>query len=625
VLTRRSFLGAAVGGTAALAGVRVARAASDDSAAVFAHGVASGDPLPDRVVLWTRVAGAAAPVSVAWEIATDPTFDAIVAAGTVETTGDIDHTVKVDAMGLRSATTHWYRFHAQGVTSPIGRTKTAAAPGSPTQSVRLGVVTCAEYEFGYFGAYRLLAGCTDLDAVLHLGDYVYEFGVGYGRPPTATPTPGPALGRTHVPPHECVTLADYRARYGQYRADPDLRALHAAYPMIVMYDDHEIANDTWRDGAENHQPEEGDWAVRAAAARRTFREWMPIRQVDPVDVGVVHRSFRFGDLVELFMLDVRRYRDKQPANAFFSYGSIDPAITDPKRTMLGVEQRGWLIDGLQRSDASWKVLGNPVPFFPFVVGPPLASAVSDALAPVLDALPPIPPPLTIDDWNGYQAEQHALVDVIAGIEDVVVLTGDYHESFVADVPSRPGDYLVDANSVTVEFIAPAVTSPGLGAVLEARGVPDARAVEALLAANQANDNPWVRYHEPRSNGFGVVELTAERAHYDFWFVDDPLDPSSGGRVASSWLVERSSRRAVAAPGPMPGGQCAGAGGDGQAPPTTSSAPPSTTTPSPSLGRGRLPATGDRPPLGPAAAGLLVGLAAITARRAAAQEPDPPRG
>jgi alkaline phosphatase D len=562
---------------------------------------------------------------VAWEIATDPAFAAVVANGIAEATGEVDHTVQVDAAGLQPATLHWYRFHAQGVTSPIGRTKTAAAPGSPTESVRLGVVTCAEYEWGYFGAYRLLAGCTDLDAVLHLGDYIYEFGVGYGRPPTATATPGPALGRTHVPPHECVTLADYRARYAQYRADPDLRVLHSAYPMIVMYDDHEIANDTWRDGAENHQPEDGDWTARAAAARRAFQEWMPIRQVDPMDVGVVHRSFRFGDLAELFMLDERRYRDKQPTNAFFSYGSIDPAITDPNRTMLGLQQREWLIDGLQTSDAAWKLLGNPVPFFPFVVGPTLATAVSDAFAPVLDALPPIPPPLTIDDWNGYQAEQHALVDVIAGVEDVVVLTGDYHESFVADIPSRPGDYLVDANSVTVEFIAPAVTSPGLGAVLEAGGLPDAQVVEAVYAANLTVDNPWVRYHEPRSNGFGVIEVTAERAHYDFWFVDDPLDASSGGRAASSWLVERGSARAVPAAGPMPGGQCAGAPLDGPAPPAPGSSAPSTTTPNPSVGSGRLPATGERLPLGPAAAGLLAGLAAIAARRAAMDEPGPPRG
>ncbi len=621
MLTRRTFLGAAVGGTVTLAGIRSASAGGDQPAAVFVHGVASGDPLTDRVVLWTRVSPAeaslgsatGAPVEVAWEVATDPAFSAMVASGTASTTTDLDHTVQVDATGLEPATTYWYRFRVQGITSPVGRTKTATAPGSPADNVRLGVVTCAEYEFGYFGAYRILAGRCDLDAVMHLGDYIYEFGVGYGPPPTAAATPGPAIGRTHVPPTECISLADYRARYGQYRADPDLRALHASHPMIVMYDDHEVANDTWRDGAQNHQSEEGDFAVRAAAARQAFQEWMPIRQVDPGDVDVVHRSFRFGDLAELFMLDERRYRDKQPQNAFFSYGSVDPAIKDPSRTMLGTAQRQWLIDGLETSDAAWKLLGNPVPFFPFVLGPALATTVSDAFAPILDALPPIPPPFTVDDWNGYQAEQQALVSVIAEADDVVVLTGDYHESFVADVPIRPGDYVLDANSVAVEFVAPSVTSPGLGATLEAGGLPDAQVIEAAYAANLAIDNPWVRYHEPRSNGFGVIDVTLERAHYDFWFVDDPLDAASGARAASSWEVERGSARAVPAPGPLPERACTG---------EVVEEPPAV-GPAASVDGDQLPATGGAIHLGPATAGTVVALAALATRRAALRAPGSP--
>jgi alkaline phosphatase D len=309
------------------------------------------------------------------------------------------------------------------------------------------------------------------------------------------------------------------------------------------------------------------------------------------------------------MLDERRYRDVQPQNAFFSYGSVDPAIKDPNRTMLGVAQRDWLIDGLQASDAAWKLLGNPVPFFPFVLGPALATTVSDAFAPLLGALPPVPPPLTVDDWNGYQVEQQALVGVLSELDDVVVLTGDYHESFVADVPSRPGDYALDANSVGVEVVVPSVTSPGLGATLEAGGLPDAQAVEAAYAANLSVANPWVRYHEPRSNGFGVVDVTESRTQFDIWFVDDPLDPASGARAAASWEVARGSARATPAAAPLADRACAVAAGEHPTEPGT---------PNP----GQLPVTGRQLPLGAAGAGALAALAAITARRAALGGSEP---
>ena len=553
MLTRRRFLGIAAGGIVGAAGARLPLAHGAGSHGAFAHGVASGDPLADRVVLWTRVTPADGSGSaVRWEVARDEAFRSIVARGTTTTDASRDHTVHVDASGLESATDYWYRFHAHDTVSPVGRTRTLPAAGAPLDRLRLGIVTCAEYEFGFFGVYRHLAARDDVDAVLHLGDYIYEFGLDYGTPPRATPTPGGDIGRAHQPPHECLTLDDYRTRYAQHRGDPDLQALHAAHPMIAMYDDHEVANDTWREGAEQHSPEEGDFAARAAAARRAWREWMPVRIVDPADVELAHRRFRIGDLADLWMIDVRRYRDAPPQNAFIGYGSVDPAIDDPSRTMLGRAQRDWLVDGLRTSAAAWKVVGNPVPFFPMVVGPALASAVQSTFAPLAGTTPPAPPPLTVDDWNGYRAERQALVEVIASapVRDVLFLTGDYHESLVADIPARPGDYVLDGNSVAVELVAPAVTTPGLGETLEEGGLPNAAAIEALYAANLAADNPWVRYHEGRANGFGVVELTPARAQYDFWFLDDRLDPASGARFASSWEVLRGQPRARPAAGPL---------------------------------------------------------------------------
>ena len=599
MLTRRRFLGVAAGGIVGAAGARLPLArGADDPGGVFVHGVASGDPLPDRVVLWTRVTvPGGGPSAVRWEVAGDAAFGSIVRRGETSTDAARDHTVHVDATGLSPGRDYWYRFRVGDATSPVGRTRTAPAAGAPVERLRLGIVSCAEYEFGFFGVYRHLAARDDVDAVLHLGDYIYEFGVTYGTPPRSTPTPGAAIGRGHEPTHECLTLGDYRTRYAQHRRDPDLQALHAAHPMIAIYDDHEVANDTWRDGAEQHSPEEGDFRARAAAAHRAWREWMPVRQVDPADPEVAHRRLGFGDLADLWMLDERRYRDEHAANAFIGYGSADPAVDDPARTMLGAAQRDWLFEGLRTSGAAWKLIGNPVPFFPFVVGPALASAVEAAFAPLAGSSAPVPPPLTVDDWNGYRFEQRSLTDLVATapVRDVVILTGDYHESLVADVPVRPGDYALDGNSVAVEFVAPAVTTPGTWETLELGGAPSAAPLEQTYKANLAANNPWVRHHEGRANGFGVVELTAARAQYDYWYLDDRLDRSSGVRFASSWEVLRGQPRVRPA---------AGALGARDRNATAASPPPAAPAPG-----GELPASGGSTrPLALLAAGLAAAVA-----------------
>lgn len=264
----------------------------------FRHGVASGDPLADRVVLWTRITVPGRPtLPVYWEIAADEAFDERVGAGWSVALAENDFTVKVDAPGLRPGRVYWYRFHCLGRTSDVGRTRTL--PVGRVERARFALCCCSAYASGYFVGYRLLAERADLDAVVHVGDYIYE----YAKPPLAT-------SRIVDPPHECLTLEDYRRRYALYRTDPDLQRAHRTHPFVIVWDDHEIANDGWRDGAENHQPDEGLWAVRKASAMQAHREWMPIREPS---LGRIYRRFAYGDLCDLLMLDTRFLaRDRQP-------------------------------------------------------------------------------------------------------------------------------------------------------------------------------------------------------------------------------------------------------------------------------------------------------------------------
>ncbi|MEX0645065.1 MAG: alkaline phosphatase D family protein, partial [Parvularculaceae bacterium] len=252
------------------------QAAEEAAAGLFAHGVASGDPGPDSVVLWTRVTtDAADPITVVWETAADPQFADMRGKGEATASAAADWTVKTLIRDLHPGTTYYYRFRVADAYSPVGRTKTL--PTGPLEKATLAVVSCANVPFGYFNVYDLVARRDDLDAVIHLGDYIYEYGANsYGG------EAGARLGRPHDPPHEIVTLEDYRRRHAQYKADPSSRALHAAHPLIAIWDDHETANDSWKDGAENHDPAtEGDWEARKRAALQAYYEWMPVREPEP--------------------------------------------------------------------------------------------------------------------------------------------------------------------------------------------------------------------------------------------------------------------------------------------------------------------------------------------------------
>jgi alkaline phosphatase D len=590
---RRRFLGLGLGGAALAASNQIIRpwtARGEPLPGPFAHGVASGDPLPDRLILWTRVSptadatpgsGLGPPTFVEWDVATDEAFAPIVRTGSVTTDPATDHTVKVDADGLPAGTTLWYRFRALGATSLVGRARTAPATSTDPGSFRAGVVSCSNWEGGYFSAYRHLADRDDLDLVLHLGDYLYEYGVGgYG--------PGSSLGRTHDPAVEMVSLEDYRRRHAQYKTDPDLRRLHQRYSFVTTWDDHETTDDCWANGAVNHQPGEGDFAARKAAARQAYFEWMPVRATGGADEPArVWRHLAVGTLADVFVLDERTYRSEQAPGQLGAYISADPALDDPSRTMLGDAQLDWLETGLDASTARWRILANGVMFAPFILPPDLPDVpgVTDALLAALGGLGFAPPIVfNPDQWDGYRAEQQRLVTALAAAGDTVVLTGDIHSSWAAEVPADPGTYLpgVGGPTVAVEFICPAVTSDSLEAAIAGAGAPS-EAVPVLIDVVPVA-NPWIKELEAARQGFGVFEVDAERAQFDWFYVSDRTDPNATLVPGSSWRSLLGSRTLERT---SPLGPRVRTGGVPAGPSQTTTA----TTSAPTPGAGQIPATG----------------------------------
>lgn len=527
---RRTVLVGAAQIAGALAVVPAARA-QEAVSPVFRHGVASGDPLPDAVILWTRVtptadalpgSGRGPAVTVRWEIATDPAFGAVVASGTVTTGPDADHTVKVDATALAPATGYHYRFTALGETSPAGRTRTAPAPGDDPGALRFAVVSCSNWEAGWFGAYRHLAARDDLDAVIHLGDYLYEYAAGGygGRDGTVRP---------HEPAHTTLTPADYRIRHAQYKTDPDLRALHAAVPFVCTWDDHESADNSWSGGAPDHHPaRDGDWRDRRAASVRAYLEWMPVRPAGTGTDPHIYRRLRFGTLAELTMLDLRSYRDQQVGP--------DRAVDDPQRTLTGRAQLAWLTDGLRSAPTRWKLVGNSVMIAPLLL-PPLPADVTAALTTMM-GVPREGVVVNTDQWDGYAADRARLFTALAdaAVADVVFLTGDIHSSWAADLPLDAAAYPT-GRTVGAEFVVPSVTSASLGELLGAPPRTAAVPVEQAIAGV----NRHLRYVELESHGYGVLEVTAERARMDWFYLLDVTDPSSAVRHGYSLAVPAGGR------------------------------------------------------------------------------------
>ena len=536
----------AAGAGAVAFGVLPQTAAATVSQRSFLHGVASGDPHPDSVILWTRVtptaeatpgSGLGPRATVRWEVADDPGFGRIVTHGTFSTGPERDHTVKLEATGLQPGTRYFYRFHHRGDTSPVGTTKTAPARDSEPRNLRFGVVSCANLQAGWFSAYRHLAARGDLDAVLHLGDYLYEYAPGqYGMGQDNVDV------RPHVPAREMVSLADYRQRHAQYKSDPDLQALHAAAPFIVTWDDHEVTNDQWSDGAENHQPAtEGDYQVRRARAHRAYDEWMPARMGATTDLDDGTRLFRrltFGTLAEISMLDLRTYRSKQATQLQSPVPSTDAAVSDPTRTITGDPQMSWLKESLSPERAQWKLIGNPVMIAP-VVFPPLPNELTSAVNDVAGLLPEDGAPYNIDQWDGYTADRREVFRHLVdhGVNNTVFLTGDIHSAWACDLPLDAGSYPV-TRSVATEFVCTSVTSNNLKDIT---GTPS-RTTSLAVEAGIQSFNRHVKYLNFDDHGFSVLDVTAERAQMDYFVISDRADPGATAAWTASWATTANTNQ-----------------------------------------------------------------------------------
>ncbi|MEV4441357.1 alkaline phosphatase D family protein [Streptomyces sp. NPDC049577] len=510
--------------TAALLPLGLASAAFADSdpRPAFLHGVASGDPLPDGILLWTRVtptpdavpgSGRGQAVEVGWEVAEDEGFTRVVARGTVTATAASDHTVKADVRGLRPATGYFFRFSAGDVRSPVARTRTAPAADAAGPGLRFGVVSCANWESGFFSAYRHLAGRRDLDAVLHLGDYIYEYKS--GEYPAAK-----YVVRSHEPAHEIITLADYRVRHGHYKTDPDLQAVHHAHPTVAIWDDHEFANDAWSGGAENHTPgAEGDWSARMAAAKQAYFEWMPVR---PSIEGTTYRRLRFGRLADLHLMDLRSFRSQQ---AKVGSGAVDA----PDRTITGRAQLDWVKAGLASSDTTWRLVGNSVMISPVAFGA-LPAHLLEPVAELL-GLPAGGIAINTDQWDGYTHDRRELLAHLTdrGIRNTVFLTGDIHMAWANDVPVDAATYPASGSAAT-EFVVTSVTSDNLDDTLHVPAHTVSLAAEAAIKAA----NRHVKWLDMDGHGYGVLDITQERAQMDYYVLSDKTDPSAKSAWARSY-------------------------------------------------------------------------------------------
>lgn len=518
------------------AGAVLSACGGDDAVPQFLYGVASGDPLADRVILWThaRYPDSDVAVDLNWEVASDNGFASIVKSGTVTATAATGFTAKVDASGLAANTEYFYRFRQGQHASAVGRARTL--PTGSVSEVRLAVLSCANYPAGFFNVYAEVAK-SDAQFALHLGDYIYEYAAGGYASANAD-----KLGRVVQPVTELLTLADYRLRHAQYRSDPDAKDLHARLPMIAVWDDHEIANDSYQDGAENHDPaKEGSFAARRAAALQAWHEWMPVRS--GADQGQIYRSFDFGNLLSLHMLDTRLVgRDQQvtieqllnPA----TQASALAALSSPTRQLLGQTQLQWLQGQMSASKASWQVLGqqvlmarmtvplsilnalNPANTSPTAVADG-AKAVTDYLTakatpvaartPAQQALlnPAINPELgyNLDAWDGYPAAREYVLGTAAQLgKKLVVLAGDTHNAWHSSLT------LMDGRKVGEEFATSSVSSPGLENYLAALPPEQVK----FIFENVIDDLDWM---DPKRRGFLKMTFTASAAKGEWVFVD----------------------------------------------------------------------------------------------------------
>nr|MBV6630393.1 alkaline phosphatase D family protein [Oceanococcus sp. HetDA_MAG_MS8] len=476
------------------------------SSSVFTHGVASGDPLADRVVFWTRAlpADGISPVEYSLVVATDPALTQVVATASGITEAGRDFTIKEDIALPFPGTTYYYRFSVGDEQSPLGRTRTA--PLGSNEHLRFAVVACSNYGNGYFNAYQQIARRADLDAVIHLGDYFYA-----GASNAVRDT---------KPGGEVFTLEGYRQRFQQYRTDPDLLECHRQHPFITIWDDHESANNSFREGARAHGEGEGDWSDRKAASIQAYFEWLPVReQFNPLSNPNAHlyRKLQYGELLDLVMLDTRLLRDEPPAD---SPALCEPALTDPSRQMLGEVQEAWLGEELRNSTAQWRMIGTSV-----MLGQWKIFGLPDQ--PTCGGLY-----LNADQWDGFQVARERIFDLLEEVPNCGFITGDIHSAWALDVvrdPNNPLAYnpVTGEGSLAVEFVSNSVTSAfpldngDLGFV---------------------GQNLHVKFIETDMRGYMVMDITPERMQADWWFVDTVAMPSEVEAFGESYACDHGSNR-----------------------------------------------------------------------------------
>lgn len=536
-LNRRALLQSGALGTGALAlgGLQGCQAPPTR----FNHGVASGDPTDNRVIIWTRVdVQQATDIPLEWIVARDPSFNQVVLRGKAIARLIHDHCVKVDVKfpaGERPGSEYYYRFVTHDRLSPIGRTRTL--PDSSVKNATFAVVSCSNYPAGHFSVYQEIANQPDLNFVLHLGDYIYEYGRdGYGG------DLGKKLSREVSPEHEIIALQDYRARYAQYRSDPNLQAAHARHPFIVVWDDHETANNSWRNGAQNHNADkqEGEWNTRRAAGLQAYSEWMPIRLPEPDNLLRIYRDFRVGDLLHLHMLDTRligRAQQLEYANYLSEAGGFDgdgfsADLLDPKREMLGLSQQGWLHDNLSNSGATWQILGQQVLMVSLKLPKITDMLASQKNVPSwLKRIEGTALPTNMDAWDGYPVAREKLYASAARTgKSIISLAGDTHNAWASTLRDRKGKV------AGVELATPSITSPGIGDVLDLGKNANG------LTQRIVQHNRELEYLNISNHGYILVHLTPNQAQGEFRYVDTVLDKNYSTRDDLTRLVSLAPGR-----------------------------------------------------------------------------------
>ncbi|APP04346.1 alkaline phosphatase D family protein [Vibrio harveyi] len=535
-LSRRDFIKAVSSGAVA---TTLTACGSDDSDATptgsFEYGVASGDPTQTQVIIWTRVTTAASYVDVTWQVSRSEDFSTVEQSGTFTTDTSRDFTVKVDVQNLNPSTQYYYRFMVGETTSIVGMTQTL--PEGSVDKASMAVVSCANYPAGYFNVYKEILKqhqTESFDVVLHLGDYIYEYGAGgYASEDAAR------LGREPSKGTECITLDDYRKRYAQYRQDQDLQALHAALPMIVVWDDHELANDAWKNGAENHQDNEGSFVDRRAAAAAAWTEWLPVRE-NTFSNMLIYRQFSFGDLINLMMLDTRLVGRDQPLDYFSlsaptmdAIGGLVAQSRSADRELLGTEQLAWLMNAFNSQDAKWNILGQQVlmsrmelPSSVMLAMFQLFNATDeqkmDALLAVNSAISnyladpssdTIKLPYNLDAWDGYYVERERVYEIAKASEGhFVCLAGDTHNAWTSELKD------VSNNPVGVEFATSSVSSPGLEEYLALEPVAIAQMEYTL--PHLVSELQWT---DIKQRGFMRVTFTPEKAQSTWYMLSSVKD------------------------------------------------------------------------------------------------------